>query len=148
MRSSSPSQRSPRPERDRALVALERITSGLFKKYILANFIDRLFLTGFHARGPYFLLELQLNFLWLYLDFSAYSDVAIGLGSLLGIATPENFNRPLFARNLIEFWERWHITLSRFIRKHLFIPIQLALMRRTEGKAPLRSAARHSSCRS
>ena len=67
-------------------------------------------------RGPYFLLELQLNFLWLYLDFSAYSDVAIGLGSLLGIATPENFNRPLFARNLIEFWERWHITLSRFIR--------------------------------
>ena len=126
----------PAPTAARSLAAIERIVWGLFKKYIIANYIDRLFLTGFHARGPYFLLEVQLNFLWLYFDFSAYSDVAVGLGGLLGVATPENFNRPYLARNVTEFWERWHISLSQFIRRHLFIPIQLALMRRFEGRSP------------
>ena len=74
----------PPPLDARALRAMERVTSGLFKKFVLANYLDRLFLTGFHAGGAYFLLEVQLNFIWLYLDFSAYSDVAVGLGSLLG----------------------------------------------------------------
>jgi membrane protein involved in D-alanine export len=124
-----------------ALGAMERIASGLFKKFVLANYLDRLFLTGFHAAGPYFLLEVQLNFIWLYLDFSAYSDVAVGLGTLLGIDTPENFRRPYLARNVIEFWERWHISLSQFIRRHLFIPAQMALMRATDGRFPLLAAS-------
>ena len=124
-----------------SLTFLERIASGLFKKFVLANYIDRLFLTGFHAHGPYFLLEMQFNYLWIYLDFSAYSDVAIGLGGLMGVATPENFNRPYMARNVIEFWERWHISLSQFIRRNLFIPIQLALVRRTDGRLPILSAS-------
>lgn len=67
------------------------------------------------------------------MDFSAYSDIAVGIGRLLGINTPENFDRPLSARNVIEFWERWHISLSQFIRRNLFVPLQLALMRRFEG---------------
>jgi D-alanyl-lipoteichoic acid acyltransferase DltB (MBOAT superfamily) len=121
----------------RALGAMERVASGLFKKFVLANYLDRLFLTGFHASGPYFLFEVQMNFIWLFLDFSAYSDVAVGLGTLLGIATPENFRQPYLARNVIEFWERWHISLSRFIRRQLFIPAQLALMRWTDGRFPL-----------
>jgi D-alanyl-lipoteichoic acid acyltransferase DltB (MBOAT superfamily) len=124
-----------------SLAFLERIVSGLFKKFVLANYIDRLFLTGFHGHGPYFLLEMQFNYLWIYLDFSAYSDVAIGLGGLMGVATPENFNRPYVSRNVIEFWERWHISLSQFIRRNLFIPIQLALVRRTDGRLPLFSAS-------
>jgi alginate O-acetyltransferase complex protein AlgI len=129
------------PSASRALVALERIAMGLFKKFILANYIDRLFLTGFHAPMPYFLLEVQLNYVWLYLDFSAYSDVAVGLGILLGVATPENFNRPYLARNVIEYWERWHMSLSQFIRRNLFIPIQLTLMRKSEGRSPLLAAS-------
>jgi D-alanyl-lipoteichoic acid acyltransferase DltB (MBOAT superfamily) len=80
---------------------------------------------------------MDLNFLWLFLDFSAYSDVAVGLGRLMGVATPENFNRPYLARNVIDFWDRWHISLSQFIRRNVFIPIQLGLMRRTEGRRPL-----------
>ena len=80
---------------------------------------------------------MQLNYLWLYLDFSAYSDIAVGVGRLMGVATPENFNRPYLARNMIDFWERWHISLSLFIRRNMFIPIQLALMRRTDGRRPL-----------
>ena len=117
--------------------ALDRIASGMFKKYILANLIESLLLTGFRARGWYLLAEVPLNFLWLYLDFSAYSDVAVGVGRLIGVATPENFDRPLLARNVVEFWERWHMSLSQFIRRNLFIPIQMGLMRRTEGRHPL-----------
>jgi alginate O-acetyltransferase complex protein AlgI len=120
-----------------SLGAFDRIASGLFKKFVLANLIQRLFLTDYRASGVYVLLESQLTFLWLYLDFSAYSDVAVGVGRLMGVATPANFNRPYAARNIIEFWERWHISLSQFIRRNVFIPIQLALMRRTEGARPL-----------
>ncbi len=120
-----------------ALRAIERISLGLFKKYVLAQALERLFLTGFHSQGAYVLLEVQLIYLWLYLDFSAYSDVAVGLGRLIGVATPENFNRPYLARNVIDFWERWHISLSMFIRRNVFIPMQLAGMRATGGRAPL-----------
>ena len=55
--------------------------------------------------------------------------------------TPENFNRPYIARNVIDFWERWHISLSQFIRRNLFIPLQLAFMRLTDGRLPLVAAS-------
>ncbi len=119
-----------------SLGALDRIASGMFKKFVLANLIQRLFLTDYRASELYVLLESQLTFIWLYLDFSAYSDVAVGVGRLMGVATPENFDRPYLARNIIEFWERWHISLSLFIRRNVFIPLQLALMRRTDGTRP------------
>ena len=61
-----------------ALSATERIASGLFKKYVLAQGLRGLFLTEFHAQGAYLLFEAQINFIWLYLDFSAYSDLALG----------------------------------------------------------------------
>ena len=96
-----------------ALAAFERIAAGLFKKYVVANLVLQLFLTDYRSAGPYVLLEAQLTYIWLYLDFSAYSDMAVGVGRLLGVATPENFNRPYLARNVIDFWERWHISLSR-----------------------------------
>jgi len=127
----------PAPSPAAALKAVERIATGLFKKFVLANVLETVFLTSFRARGPYFFLEVQLNYLWLFLDFSAYSDIAVGIGSLIGVATPENFNRPYLARNMIDFWERWHISLSLFIRRNLFIPIQLALVRRTGGRYTL-----------
>lgn len=123
------------------LPAIERIVFGLFKKFVLAYTIHELFLTGFESQGLYFFIEVQFFFLWLYLDFSAYSDIAIGIGYLLGIATPENFNRPYLARNAIDFWERWHITLSQFVKRNIFIPIQLYLNRRNDGARPLLSAS-------
>jgi D-alanyl-lipoteichoic acid acyltransferase DltB (MBOAT superfamily) len=121
----------------RSLVALERVALGLFKKFILANYIDRIFLTGFQAPMPYFFFEVQMNYIWLYLDFSAYSDVAVGLGTLMGVAAPENFRRPYLARNVIEYWERWHISLSQFIGRNLFLPIQVAVVRLTDSRAPM-----------
>lgn len=132
----------PQPlTRDDVLGAVERIVFGLVKKLVLAHLLERLFLTGFTAGGGYWVFEMQVFFLWLYLDFSAYSDIAVGIGRLLGVATPENFNRPYLARNMIEFWDRWHISLSRWVRRNLFIPVQLWLLRRDPGRSPLVAAS-------
>jgi D-alanyl-lipoteichoic acid acyltransferase DltB (MBOAT superfamily) len=122
---------------DGVLEAIERIARGLFKKFVLSNGLETLFLTDFRAGGSYFLFEAQVYYLCIYLDFSAYTDIAIGIGRLLGVSTPENFNNPLAARNIIVFWDRWHISLSQFIRRNVFIPTQLAAMRRTNGKHAL-----------
>jgi alginate O-acetyltransferase complex protein AlgI len=61
--------------------------------------------------------------LQLYFDFSGYSDMAIGLARLFGIRLPLNFNSPYKAANIIDFWRRWHMTLSRFLRDYLYIPL-------------------------
>jgi D-alanyl-lipoteichoic acid acyltransferase DltB (MBOAT superfamily) len=129
------------PDARTILRGMERIAAGLFKKFVIAYAIQTVFLTNFEAGGMYRLVEIQLFFVWLFVDFSAYSDIAVGVGMLLGVATPENFNRPLLARNVIDFWERWHISLSLFIRRNIFIPLQMFFMRRTEGRMPLLSAA-------
>ncbi len=131
----------PPPDTRAVLEAADRIASGLFKKFVLAYLVAQLFATGWSATGWYRWVEINLHFLWIYLDFSAYSDIAVGCGRLLGVRTPENFNRPYLARNLTEFWERWHITLSQFIRHHLFVPLQLAFLRRTDGRYPVLGAS-------
>jgi D-alanyl-lipoteichoic acid acyltransferase DltB (MBOAT superfamily) len=135
------SVRPPRLGRRASLVAIERITLGLFKKFVVAHLVASIFLTGFRADSAYTLLEIQVFYLWVYLDFSAYTDIAVGLGWLMGVATPENFDRPLSARNITVFWERWHISLSRFIRRNLFTPVQLGLVRRWPAVSPLLSAS-------
>jgi len=129
------------PTTSDVLAGMERIANGLFKKFVLAYLLQKMFLTDFQAPGAYRFLEVQVFFLWLFLDFSAYSDIAVGVGTLIGVVTPENFNRPLGARNVIDFWERWHMSLSLFIRRNLFNPLQLLLMRRDGGRRPLLCAA-------
>lgn len=103
---------------------------GLFKKVILADsiavFASPVFdtasagitLTIFEAWIGAFAYTLQL-----YFDFSGYSDMAIGLARMFGITLPVNFNSPYKAKNIIDFWRRWHITLSRFLRDYLYIPL-------------------------
>ena len=59
----------------------------------------------------------------IYFDFSGYSDMAIGLGRMVGICLPLNFNSPYKATGIIDFWRRWHMTLSRFLRDYLYIPL-------------------------
>jgi D-alanyl-lipoteichoic acid acyltransferase DltB (MBOAT superfamily) len=61
--------------------------------------------------------------LQIYFDFSGYSDMAIGLSRLFGIPLPENFNSPYKARNIVDFWRRWNITLSQFLRDYLYVPL-------------------------
>lgn len=126
---------------EKTLSAVERITAGLFKKYVLAYLLLHLLSTRWQAGGWYRIFEMNAHFVWLYLDFSAYSDIAVGIGVLLGVATPENFNRPFLARNITEFWERWHISLSMYLRRHLFLPVHLALLRRSGGQHRLLCAS-------
>jgi D-alanyl-lipoteichoic acid acyltransferase DltB (MBOAT superfamily) len=111
-------------------VGLTLFFMGLFKKIILADHISRYVDSPFAAAAagaPVTCLEAWsacIGFvLQLYFDFSAYSDMAIGLGRIFGIRLPVNFNSPLKAVNFIDFWHRWHITLSQFIRDYLFFPL-------------------------
>jgi hypothetical protein len=67
---------------------------------------------------------------FLYCNFSGYIDVVIGIGELLGFTLPENFNRPFSSDNFIEFWSRWHITLSNWLKTYVYNPLLMALMRR------------------
>ena len=69
-------------------------------------------------------------YLYIYLDFSGYCDVAIALGGLFGVRLPENFDRPFLAANLQEFWNRWHMSLSQWFRDYVFFPAMATLRRR------------------
>lgn len=103
---------------------------GLFKKVVLADGIGTNVGPVFSAAGT----GLELSFIdaWggalcytlqLYFDFSGYSDMAIGLSRMFGVILPLNFHSPYKSVNIIEFWRRWHMTLSRFLRDYLYIPL-------------------------
>jgi len=103
---------------------------GLFKKVMLADSIAAYVAPVFdNAAGGYAptLLEawgaVLAYGLQLYFDFSGYSDMAIGLSKMLGVKLPLNFDSPYKAASIIEFWRRWHMTLSRFLRDYLYIPL-------------------------
>lgn len=99
---------------------------GLFKKTCLADGIQPLVALAFEARSPGFdqawLGALAYTF-QLYFDFSGYSDMAIGISLMFGIFLPVNFNSPYKATSIVDFWRRWHMTLSQFLRDYLYIPL-------------------------
>ncbi|WED41916.1 MBOAT family O-acyltransferase [Legionella cardiaca] len=110
-------------------VGLSWFSIGLFKKAILADslspFVTKIFLAA--ETGNISFIEAWAGSLaytfQLYFDFSGYSDMAIGLAAIFGITFPLNFNSPYKAVNLIDFWRRWHMTLSRFLRDYIYIPL-------------------------
>jgi alginate O-acetyltransferase complex protein AlgI len=104
--------------------------AGLFKKVAiadnLAQFVHPTFAhvdAGGSLPAEWAWLAILAYTLQIYFDFSGYSDMAIGLALLFGIRLPVNFRSPYKARSIIEFWRRWHITLSRFLRDYLYIPL-------------------------
>ncbi|MFO8001045.1 MAG: MBOAT family O-acyltransferase [Marinilabilia sp.] len=104
------------------------IMSGLVKKlvfsdYIAVNLIDRVFESPFLYSGFEILSAVYGYTLQIYCDFSGYTDVAIGLALLLGFRLPLNFNSPYKALSPSEFWRRWHISLSTWLRDYLYIPL-------------------------
>jgi alginate O-acetyltransferase complex protein AlgI len=115
-----------------------RIFKGLAKKVVLGDWIagqftDAVFATPGNYTSAELLLALYAFTVQLYADFSGYSDIAIGTARLMGYDIPENFDRPYQAKNLGEFWRRWHITLSTWLRDYLFFP--LGGSRGTPGRA-------------
>ncbi|WP_441241039.1 MBOAT family O-acyltransferase [Tardiphaga sp. 768_D3_N2_1] len=104
--------------------------AGLFKKVViadnLAQFVSPVFAhvdAGGSVTTAWAWLATLSYTLQIYFDFSGYSDMALGLGLLFGIRLPVNFRSPYRATSIIEFWRRWHITLSRFLRDYLYIPL-------------------------
>ena len=110
-----------------AAEGLERIIIGLFKKLVIADRLAVYVGAIFNAPTAYpGLASVMAAFFYsvqIYCDFSGYSDMAIGMGQLLGIRTRENFNFPYFSRSIKEFWTRWHISLSSWLRDYIYIPL-------------------------
>jgi D-alanyl-lipoteichoic acid acyltransferase DltB (MBOAT superfamily) len=99
---------------------------GLGKKVLIANPVGALADAAFRAESLPWIDAWYGIFSYafqIYFDFSGYSDMAIGLARLFGIRLPMNFNSPYQARNIADFWRRWHITLSRFLRDYVYIPL-------------------------
>jgi D-alanyl-lipoteichoic acid acyltransferase DltB (MBOAT superfamily) len=104
------------------------ILGGLFKKVVIANtlatsIVDPVFGDPAQRSAPDAIVGLVAYAVQIYCDFSGYTDIAIGVAKLLGFRFPENFDRPYRARSIQEFWRRWHITLSRWLRDYLYIPL-------------------------
>ena len=134
---------SDQPRQPEVAKGVSRFASGLAKKVLLANpcgvLADSILLTTATMADPALLTE-NINLLsslpvaqaWLgmiayslqiYLDFSAYSDMAIGMGNMLGLRYLENFNYPYISRSITEFWRRWHMSLGTFFRDYVYIPL-------------------------
>jgi D-alanyl-lipoteichoic acid acyltransferase DltB (MBOAT superfamily) len=111
------------------VVGLGFLAIGLFKKVVLADGIQPYVAPVFDSDPAYTLTALEAwggalaYTMQLYFDFSGYSDMAIGLAKMLNVDLPLNFNSPYKAANIADFWRRWHMTLSRFLRDYLYIPL-------------------------
>lgn len=113
---------------------LLRITVGATKYLFLANLANQLSYTGIFLDGkPHAMIDLVVAvifyYLFLYCNFSGFCDMAIGVAGLIGVRVKENFNNPFAARNIKEFWNRWHITLSEYTRDVIFAPVSKFLIK-------------------
>lgn len=121
--------REPRPRPEQVGDGATRFAWGLAKKVLIADQIAPIADAAFASAGSG---ELTTGAAWigalayalqLYFDFSAYSDMAIGIGMMLGFRLPENFNRPYSSVSITDFWRRWHMTLSRWFRDYVYISL-------------------------
>jgi alginate O-acetyltransferase complex protein AlgI len=104
------------------------IATGLFKKVVIANYLAGAIVDKvFAAPGEHSSLEILVGVysyaVQIYADFSGYTDIAIGVALLLGFRFPQNFNSPYAAYSVQDFWRRWHMTLSRWLRDYVYIPL-------------------------
>ena len=112
-----------------------RILGGLFKKMVIAErmalFTGPLFLDPGAHDGITLIIGAIFFYIQIYCDFAGYTDLAIGVSELLGIRSAENFDYPMASRSVSEFWRRWHMTLSFWLRDYIFLPLSYAGIRRT-----------------
>jgi D-alanyl-lipoteichoic acid acyltransferase DltB (MBOAT superfamily) len=129
-------------------VGLTIFIIGLLKKCLLADPLSQMVGAGFGHPGTLTAIvawdTVLCYSLQLYFDFSGYSDMAIGLARMFNIRFPLNFNSPFKARNVIEYWQRFHMTLTRFITLYIYNPMSLAIIRRRSAKGQDTSRAAQS----
>ena len=128
---------SCRLEQENIAVGLTLLSLGLFKKVVLADHVATvvapIYSQAASVGGTSLLLAwaAAIGFtLQIYFDFSGYTDMALGAARFFGVRLPQNFNSPLKAASIIDFWLRWHMTLTRFLTAYIFNPLTLSLTRR------------------
>ncbi len=120
--------RTPEVSQDKINNGLTLIFIGLFKKIVIADLLARLAVDSIFSNPTAYsswdlLMALYAYSFQIYCDFSGYSDIAIGVAAIFGFTLPINFNRPYLSQNIREFWTRWHISLSTWLRDYLYIPL-------------------------
>ncbi len=122
----APKLRERSVDTDEVYMGLVRFLIGLGKKVLVANPLFQLCDTFRGAAEPsvlFYWIYAVAFALYVYFDFSGYSDMAIGMGKMLGFDFPENFNYPFISKSATEFWRRWHMTLGRWFRDYVYIPM-------------------------
>lgn len=113
---------------------LKLMTWGFFKKLVIADrlaaFVNKVYDTPTQYEGLSLIVATVYFSFQVYCDFSGYTDIALGAGKIMGFELTENFNRPYFSRSIVEFWKRWHISLSTWLMDYLFLPIAYAVSRK------------------
>lgn len=104
-----------------------RIAMGIIQALIIAPMLRPYFMEVFNHPESHiywtYIAGFYLPILYLYLNFAGYSDIAIGVGKLLGVTMPENFNKPFLQTDILLFWRNWHMTLQRYIRDYFYLPL-------------------------
>jgi alginate O-acetyltransferase complex protein AlgI len=132
---------APRQVEDNHFIrGLSLIMLGMVRKLLVADTLAaamrwEIFETPQHFGAPELLIWLVVFSFYLYSDFAGYTDMVRGVSSLFGIELSRNFDNPYFARNFVEFWNRWHMTLSHWLRDYIYYPITRALLRRQYGRS-------------
>jgi D-alanyl-lipoteichoic acid acyltransferase DltB (MBOAT superfamily) len=117
---------------DRIVSGFQLVVYGIFKKMVIADrlaiFVNEVFRDPEH-QGINLIFAAYFYAFQIYCDFSGYSDIAIGISRILGFKSMDNFDYPYFSKSMTQFWNRWHISLSTWLRDYLFLPIAYAVMR-------------------
>ncbi len=112
---------------NQAVDGMRQILWGLFKKLVVADncavYVDQIFSSYADQTGSTLLLAIVFYSFQIYADFSGYSDMAIGVGKLLGFSITRNFNYPFFALNIADYWRRWHMSLTTWLTDYVFMPL-------------------------
>ncbi|MCB1166126.1 MAG: MBOAT family protein [Leptospiraceae bacterium] len=108
-------------------LGMQRLTMGVFKKTFIADqlgpYVDSVYADpGQYSSGSMW-IAVFFHAVQIYCDFAGYSDIAIGTARVLGFRVPENFDRPFFSTTMTEFWRRWHISFSSWLRDYIYIPL-------------------------
>ena len=123
-------------------IGVVQYTWGLFKKVVVADrlalFVDPIYSDVHSYAGVALLSATYLYAIQIYCDFSGYTDMALGIGRLFNISLTQNFRAPYFATSVADFWRRWHISLSNWLRDYLFLPLSYFLSDRIDVRTVLR----------
>jgi D-alanyl-lipoteichoic acid acyltransferase DltB (MBOAT superfamily) len=124
---------------------LKQMVWGLFKKVVIADrlalFVNAVYNDPVNHQGLPLILATYFFSFQIYCDFSGYSDIAIGAAKVMGFRLMDNFNRPYYAKSVGDFWRRWHISLSSWLRDYLFLPISYTAVRKFDSLKRIRLRA-------